>query len=218
MRDPRTLSLLVCALLLASSAAAQRPGDGQLDLTPEQKYVGEPISLSLKDADLVEVLRSFADLGGFNLIIQPGVKGSVTVELKDVPWDQALAAILKIHGLGMEITGPRLDIGTPRVLAEKRAARAAAMVELSLELRHADARVVARTLRQPAARMLGPGGAVWADGRTNKLFLRETRVMLRRIGRLLAQVDVPAAAEEEAAHLEQRCLELAAGLLAAGPG
>lgn len=71
----------------------------------ERRWVGEPISLSLKDADLVEVLRSFAKMTGANLIIDPDVKGSVTVELKDVPWDQALDAILKSNGLGMEVSG-----------------------------------------------------------------------------------------------------------------
>jgi len=72
---------------------------------PEKRYVGKPITLSLKDADLVEVLRSFAQLGDFNLVIQPGVQGKVTAELHDVPWDQALEAILKINNLGMEISG-----------------------------------------------------------------------------------------------------------------
>ena len=79
---------------------------------PDQKrYFGEPIDLSLKNADLVETLRSFAEIGRFNLIIQPGVKGTVTVELKGVPWDQALEQILKINNLGMEISGGDVDVG-----------------------------------------------------------------------------------------------------------
>lgn len=72
---------------------------------PEHRWVGEPISLSLRDADLVEVLRSFAKMVDVNLVIDPGVAGKVTVELHDVPWDQALYVILKSHGLGMEISG-----------------------------------------------------------------------------------------------------------------
>lgn len=69
------------------------------------RWRGEPISLSLRDADLVEVLRSFGKLAKVNLVIDPAVKGTVTVELHDVPWDQALYVILKSHGLGMEISG-----------------------------------------------------------------------------------------------------------------
>ena len=70
---------------------------------PDQRWVGEPISLSLKNADLTEVLRTFARLTDTNLVIDPAVRGEVTVELKDVPWDQALWVILKTHGLGLEI-------------------------------------------------------------------------------------------------------------------
>lgn len=66
---------------------------------------GERISLSLKDADLGEVLRSFARLAGVNLVIDPVVRGKVTVELHDVPWDQALSVILKSQRLGVEVSG-----------------------------------------------------------------------------------------------------------------
>jgi type II secretory pathway component GspD/PulD (secretin) len=69
------------------------------------RWRGEPISLSLRDADLVEVLRSFAKLAKVNLVIDPAVKGTVTVELHDVPWDQALYVILKAQDLGMEVSG-----------------------------------------------------------------------------------------------------------------
>lgn len=71
----------------------------------QPRWRGEPISLSLKDADLREVLRSFARLTDMNLILDPAVQGKVTVELTDVPWDQALWAILKIHRLGVESQG-----------------------------------------------------------------------------------------------------------------
>jgi type IV pilus assembly protein PilQ len=68
--------------------------------------------LSLKDADLRELLRSFAKLGCFNLVLDPGVQGEVTVELHDVPWDQALSVILKTHGLAAEEAG--LFLQAPR--------------------------------------------------------------------------------------------------------
>lgn len=76
-----------------------------------QRWAGEKISLSLKDADLVEVLRSFAKLGKVNLVIDPAVTGKVTVELHDVPWDQALSVILKTHRLGAELNGRILSVG-----------------------------------------------------------------------------------------------------------
>ena len=79
-------ALLIAILLAAGGAAAadeiRTSGERWLeaDRNPRQtKYYGEPISLSLRNADLVEVLRSFAEIGGFNMIIQPEVKGTVTV-------------------------------------------------------------------------------------------------------------------------------------------
>jgi hypothetical protein len=69
------------------------------------RWKGFPISLSLRDAPLPEVLRSFARLAGMNLVLNPQVQGTVTVELHDVPWDQALYVILKSQGMGAEIDG-----------------------------------------------------------------------------------------------------------------
>ena len=68
------------------------------------------ISLSVKDADLVEVIRSLARIAGVNVIFDPGVSGKVTAELVDVRWDHALAVILKTQGLGMELDGRILTV------------------------------------------------------------------------------------------------------------
>jgi len=77
------------------------------------RYRGEPISLDLKDADIKDVLRTFAELTGLNIAIDPDVKGSVTVRLHDVPWDQALDLILKINGLGYVLEGNIVRVGSP---------------------------------------------------------------------------------------------------------
>ncbi len=71
----------------------------------QSRWRGFPISLSLRDAPLPEVLRSFARIAGVNLVLHPGVTGTVTVELHDVPWDQALYVILKTQGMAAEIDG-----------------------------------------------------------------------------------------------------------------
>ena len=69
------------------------------------RWKGAPISLSLRDAPLPEVLRTFAKVAGVNLVLDPKVQGLVTVELENVPWDQALYVILKTHGMAAEIDG-----------------------------------------------------------------------------------------------------------------
>ena len=86
---------------------------------PESRYAGEPISLDLKDADLKDVLRTFGELTKVNIAVDPDVRGSVTVSLHDVPWDQALDVILQMNGLGYVLEGRILRIGKPENLVPK---------------------------------------------------------------------------------------------------
>jgi hypothetical protein len=82
-----------------------------------QRFSGERISLDLKDADLRDVLKTFAKLGRFNLVVDPEVKGSVTVRLENVPWDQALDVILRMNGLGYVLERNILRVGQPARLS-----------------------------------------------------------------------------------------------------
>ncbi|TAL26502.1 MAG: AMIN domain-containing protein, partial [Nitrospirae bacterium] len=68
--------------------------------TPEKsgatnKYKGQKISLDFQDADIGPIFRLLADISGYNFIIDPSVKGKITMKLMNVPWDQALDIILQ---------------------------------------------------------------------------------------------------------------------------
>jgi type II secretory pathway component HofQ len=80
---------------------------------PTRRFTGEPISLDLKDADLRDVLLTFSRLARLNMVIDPDVRGSVTVRLENVPWDQALEVILKVNGLGYALEGTIVRVGAP---------------------------------------------------------------------------------------------------------
>jgi beta-lactamase regulating signal transducer with metallopeptidase domain len=75
------------------------------DKPAAEKFTGEPITLNLKDADLKDVLRTFGDLTGLNIAVDPGVSGKVTVALTDVPWDQALDLVARQNNLTVTIEG-----------------------------------------------------------------------------------------------------------------
>jgi type II secretory pathway component HofQ len=80
---------------------------------PVRRFTGEPISLDLKDADIRDVLLTFSRLARLNMVIDPDVRGSVTVRLENVPWDQALDVILKVNGLGYVLEGNIVRVGAP---------------------------------------------------------------------------------------------------------
>ncbi|HVS02784.1 MAG TPA: type IV pilus secretin PilQ, partial [Thermoanaerobaculia bacterium] len=165
-----------------------------------RRYVGEPISFSLRDADLKEVLRTFAKISGLNMVIQPGVRGTVTVELEQVPWDQALEQILKINNLGYELEGNILRIAPAAQLQreaqqELERQRAQAMaVPLRTVLKrisYASAGQVAGLLRQGAASILSSRGSVVVDARTNTLIIKELPDFMDTVLAIIDQLDVP---------------------------
>jgi type II secretory pathway component HofQ len=121
----RALLVVFAGAALATGAAGsprRRAKPSPLNAQPVagSSFTGEPISLDLKDADIKDVLRTFAKLARVNIAIDPEVKGSVTVRLRDVPWDQALEVILQINGLGYVLEGNVLRVGEPRKLIPAR--------------------------------------------------------------------------------------------------
>jgi type II secretory pathway component GspD/PulD (secretin) len=118
------LGLLACLLVPAArhpvEAAAAGPAMPSFDtvfLDPDgPQFTGDPITLALKDADIKDVLRTFAEMTGLNIVVHPAVHGTVTVELRNVPWDQALDIILRINGLAWELEGNILYVAPPEHL------------------------------------------------------------------------------------------------------
>jgi len=159
-------------------------------------FNGEPLSLNLKDADIKDVIRTFAELTGLNIAVDPGVTGSVTVDFVDVPWDQALDLILRQNNLTYVVEGNVMRIGTiDRLAAETAATRRLAEEErlnvplttLSFKLSYARATDVAALLRDIAS----PRARIIVDARTNQLVISEVPQYLTTMQNLIATVDIP---------------------------
>jgi type IV pilus assembly protein PilQ len=159
-------------------------------------FTGEPISLNLKDADLKDVLRTFADLTGLNMAIDPGVGGSVTVDFQDVPWDQALDIILRQNSLTFILEGNVMRIGTiDRIAAETAAQRRLSdeerlnvpLTTLSFKLSYARATEVQALLRDIAS----PRARIIVDGRTNQIIISEIPAYLQTMQNLITTIDIP---------------------------
>jgi type IV pilus assembly protein PilQ len=80
--------ILLAAAFMVVSAVAQVSG------------TKDNISIRVKDADVRDILIMLADVTGKNIILDPQVKGKVTLNLKDVTFKQALDAILFFNDLG----------------------------------------------------------------------------------------------------------------------
>ena len=68
-------------------------------------YSGEKLSLNFQNVEIRSVLQVIADFTGLNIITSDTVQGSLTLRLKDVPWDQALDIILKSKSLDKRKSG-----------------------------------------------------------------------------------------------------------------
>ena len=71
----------------------------------ERQYTGQKLTVDFQDANIKNVFRLIAEASGLNIVSGDDVKGTVTMQLREVPWDQALETIMDAHSLGMKRTG-----------------------------------------------------------------------------------------------------------------
>jgi type IV pilus assembly protein PilQ len=171
------------------------PGGRTLS-TGEKVYTGEPLSLNLKDADIKDVLRTFHELTGLNIAIDPSVTGSVTVDFVDVPWDQALEVILRQNSLAYVLEGNVMRVGTSARLADEAEANRrlsdqerlnVPLSTVGFKLSYARATDVSGLLKE----MASPRARIIVDQRTNQLIISEIPTYLQTMRNLIDSVDVP---------------------------
>ena len=161
---------------------------------PSGKYSGEPISVNLKDVDLRDFFRLIHEISGLNIVVDPSVKGNLTIVLDDVPWDQALEIVLKNNGLDKQLEGNVLRIATKDTLKReadqnrelaKAQAEAADVVTTTRVLSYAKAQDLVLTLKK----FLSSRGDILADVRSNTLIIRDIPSVLPVLDNLLRQLD-----------------------------
>lgn len=180
----------------AAAAQTGAPMGGRTLSAQGRVFSGDPLSLNLKDADIKDVLRTFAQLTGLNIAVDPQVQGSVTVDFVDVPWDQALDLILRQNGLTYILEGNVMRIGTiDRLATETASSRRLAdeerlnvpLTTLSFKLSYARAQEVAGLLKDLAS----PRAKIITDARTNQLIISEIPQYLQTMRNLIDTVDIP---------------------------
>jgi type IV pilus assembly protein PilQ len=158
------------------------------------RYTGEPISVNLKDVDLKDFFRLIHEISGLNVVLDPNVKGTLTIVLDEVPWDQALDIVLQNNGLDKQLNGNVLRIATRETLKkeaetardlQKAQAEAVAPVTVTRVLSYAKAATMKDTLKK----FLSTRGDIFSDDRSNQLVIRDIPSVIPTVDNLIRQLD-----------------------------
>jgi type IV pilus assembly protein PilQ len=179
----------------APSPVLTGPQSQQIVSGQEKKYVGHPVSMDFQGVDLRSVLRTFAEISGLNMVIDPDVQGTVDIVLTDVPWDQALEVILRGNSLDYTVDGTIVRIARIDTLRKEQdartqlalsAANAGALAVRTYALSYAKADQAAPLVKTS---VLSPRGNVQIDPRTNTLIITDLPARLDTVQQLLGTLD-----------------------------
>lgn len=177
-------------------------------LTQGPGFSGEKLSLNFQNIEVRSLLQVIADFTNFNIVTSDTVTGSLTLRLKDVPWDQALQIVMDAKGLGMRKSGTVLWIAPKdeidaRTKKDYEAAIAIQKLEplktQAFQLNYAKAADMVIQLTtsvggssggSTSTRFLSERGSVISEPRTNQLFVTDTPTKLAEVKQLLASLDV----------------------------
>jgi type IV pilus secretin PilQ/predicted competence protein len=159
------------------------------------QYGGQPLTLDLIDIPLVDFFRLMAQEGGVNVVMDPEIKGTISIKVVKVPWDQIFDAALVNNGLDKQIEGNLVRIARKATLQEearqrealKKANILAADVETRIKrLNYAKA----GNFLDMLADQKSVRGTVVVDERTNSLILTDIPGSLDKMAQLVESLDV----------------------------
>ncbi|MGA7992086.1 MAG: type IV pilus secretin PilQ, partial [Thermoanaerobaculia bacterium] len=161
----------------------------------DKQYTGEPITLNLKDADIKDTLQRFSELTQLNIVLDPDVRGTVTVSLQEIPWDQALELILKINQLGYVLEGNVMRIASSGKLLQEEQARLAftAAQDKNRPLRTVLQKISYGSVTEMAAtarKVMSSRGDIFIDARSNTLVIKELPDYLPTVLDLIKNLDI----------------------------
>jgi len=169
-----------------------------------QGYRGEKLSLNFQNVEVRAVLQVIADFTGLNIITSDTVSGSLTLRLKDVPWDQALDIVMQAKGLDMRKNGsvlwiaPKDELLTKEKLELEQRAQIADLEPLRTEifqLNYQKAESFKQVFGLDGAsdgrnRILSKRGSAVIDPRTNQLFVTDIPSKIDEIRKLVQKTDI----------------------------
>ncbi|MBN2362264.1 MAG: type IV pilus secretin PilQ [Deltaproteobacteria bacterium] len=184
----------VPAVTAAAGLSAQAANASQTLTTAARRYSGKRITIDVKDADILNVLRLIAEVSGTNVIASDEVKGKVTIKLRNVPWDQALDVVLKVKGLGQDRRGGIIRVA-PQTTLQKEQELAAQRRELALRALPTSTKLLvvnyanAGEMLPQVEKLLSDRGKATVDARTNVIVISDIKEKLIQAERLVRTLD-----------------------------
>ena len=168
------------------------------------------LTLAFDDAPVERILNALAEFQQLNLLVAPGVEGSLSLRLDNVPWRQALDLVARMAHLTV-VSEENILLVYPeswQQLQQQKAMQQRAeqqqqqpLRQRTVVLHYADASEVHRSLQAERLSLMTPRGSATVDTRTNALLLRDTEAALEETERWLRALDVPLEQIELAAHI-----------------
>lgn len=182
-------------------------------------FEGERLSINFQKIDVRSALAVIADFTGINFVTSDSVQGNITINLKDVPWDQALDVILRTRGLSKRQTGNVMWVAPSAEIQdfEKKELEASASVEKFaplvtevIRVNYAKASAISEVIK--SVRVLGlrgsrsgndsdietdrnsllsSRGSVTVDARTNSLLVQDVAEKIKELRKVVAKLDKP---------------------------
>jgi type IV pilus secretin (or competence protein) PilQ len=181
-------------LVLDFKPLTRQEQENQRDLFP---YTGEKIDLNFQNVEIRTVLQIIAEVADKNLVVSDNVQGTITLRLKNVPWDQALDIVLKTKGLDKREAGNVLLVGTVDEIAaretvemqsQQQEQELAPLVTDFIQIDYRKASDIKERVIE--AKLVSERGFVMADDETNTLMVRETAKQVREIRDTIKRFDV----------------------------
>jgi type IV pilus assembly protein PilQ len=166
------------------------------------RFTGERMSLRFREYPVREVLQAFSDFSSFNMVISDAVSGTITLNLQDVPWDQAMDIILKQKNLAMDRQGNVIMIAPKdELIARAKANQEAVALEpvrdATFQLNFLSAGAAKKALEEYVSGFknskLRDGETIFimAESNTNKLFVKAPESWIDVFARVIKEFDVP---------------------------
>ncbi len=176
-----------------------QPTQENIQLPFVKKYTGTPISVDFQEADIHAVFRLLAEVGNINIIVSDKVKGSITLKVKQVPWDQLLDVVLANYGLAMMRLGNVVRIAPiDEIKAEsdrykdyltslKDIQEKGPLTTKTFQLKYVKGDTIVSKIKE----IVTGDGKITFEPNSNILIVKDTEKNIAEIERIIREVDKP---------------------------